>query len=326
MMSLGRVSALAAAAVALGGGATRTAPDARLQVRGADGTWRTWWSASSAPARWAAPSAALEEAVRWRGGRPGLETGELALAANGGTGVVARVRPALKVRVILARLDPAKYELRLHAASRSGGGAGPWDLDQAPPDAALAVNGGQFTDAGPWGWVVHHGRALQAPGAGPLSAALVVDARGGARIVPADSLPALHAELLGGGGTVREAVQSYPALLDGDGGLPAALREPGRGVDLEHRDARLAACELRDGRLLLALTRFDGAGETLGAVPLGLTVPETAALMGGLGCRRAMMLDGGLSAQLLVRDASGGARRWDGLRKVPLGIVATERR
>jgi hypothetical protein len=48
--------------------------------------------------------------------------------------------------------------------------------------------------------------------------------------------------------------------------------------------------------------------------------------MGALGCRRAVMLDGGLSAQLLLRDADGTAHRWDGLRRVPLGLVAMPRR
>lgn len=79
--------------------------------------------------------------------------------------------------------------------------------------------------------------------------------------------------------------------------------------------------ELGDGRMLVALTRFDA----LGGVPLGLTVPETAALMGALGARRAVALDGGISAQLLVREAGGERRAWAGLRQVPLGLVATGR-
>jgi hypothetical protein len=50
-----------------------------------------------------------------------------------------------------------------------------------------------------------------------------------------------------------------------------------------------------------------------------------AAVMGALGARRAVLLDGGLSAQLLVRDAAGDVRRWPGLRQVPLGLVAVAR-
>jgi len=45
--------------------------------------------------------------------------------------------------------------------------------------------------------------------------------------------------------------------------------------------------------------------------------------MGALGARDAVLLDGGISAQLLVRDAQGTARRWPGLRRVPLGLVGT---
>lgn len=126
-------------------------------------------------------------------------------------------------------------------------------------------------------------------------------------------------------GAVREAFQSYPALLLDDGRVPDLLCEPGRLVDLGHRDIRLAICELGDNRILLALTRFDGLGRVFGALPLGLTLPETAALMGALGCRRAVSLDGGLSAQLLVRPEAGPARRWTGWRHVPVGIELVPR-
>ncbi|MBK8248280.1 MAG: phosphodiester glycosidase family protein [Gemmatimonadetes bacterium] len=48
---------------------------------------------------------------------------------------------------------------------------------------------------------------------------------------------------------------------------------------------------------------------------------ETAALMGAVGADRAMMLDGGLSSQLLARSAAGSSDVFRGLRRVPLGIV-----
>ena len=307
---------------------------------------RLWWRADRPVARWSAPHPAVAGAVRWHAARPGLEVGELRLTAGDGRlllraadAAVAPSPAALPVRVVLARLDPARHALRLAAAARPGGGAGPWDVGRAPAEAALALNAGQFTDAGPWGWVVHRGRVRQAPGSGALAGALVVDTAGRARIVGADSVRALHAAMLAGDRAIAEAVQSYPTLLDGDGEVPAALRPSDAALlDLDHRDARLVACELRDGRLLVALTRFDGIGaddgagavrravdRTVARLPIGLTVPETAALAGALGCRRALLLDGGLSAQLLVRDASGTARRWDGLRGVPLGLVALPR-
>jgi len=43
--------------------------------------------------------------------------------------------------------------------------------------------------------------------------------------------------------------------------------------------------------------------------------------MGALDCRNAVLLDGGLSGQLMVTDAAGTQRAWNGLRKVPAGLV-----
>ena len=103
--------------------------------------------------------------------------------------------------------------------------------------------------------------------------------------------------------------------------VPLPLREAGMGVDLAHRDSRLALGTLADGRVVVALTRFDAFGESLGRVPFGLTTPEMAAVMGGLGCRDALLLDGGISGQLMVRTAEGSVRSWRGTRSVPLGLV-----
>ena len=123
----------------------------------------------------------------------------------------------------------------------------------------------------------------------------------------------------------RWAFQSYPAVLAGDSVL-APVRGGGLGVDVAHRDARAGICLARDGRLLVVLTRFDGAGGALHFIPFGLTVPEMTAVLGALGCRDAMLLDGGISARLRVRDARGVAHDWEGLRAVPLGLVAFPRR
>jgi hypothetical protein len=161
---------------------------------------------------------------------------------------------------------------------------------------------------------------------------------------------------------VTEAFQSYPALLDhgqlpamltpgvSRGGPEAeeaeeagvAGRSDGHGaalnpahaasapsapsaspaLNLAHRDARLALGVDANGHLIVALTRFDALGPALGSIPFGLTIPETALLMRALGAQDAVALDGGISAQLLVRDASGEAHRWPGLRAVPLALSA----
>jgi hypothetical protein len=302
---------------------------AELRARGPDGAWRAWWRAGAAPARWSGAHAGLAGLVAWQAAAPGVEVGELALSGAG---------EAWRVRAVLVRLDPARLRLAVDAAVDGAGRVRPWSAEQAPAAALVALNAGMFGERGPWGWVVHGGRELQPPGAGALASAVVVGADGRVRVVEADSLAAARA---GAHGPVAEAVQGYPTLLQGDGAVPAALRpggpsdpaHPRAAIDLEHRDARLAVGELRDGRVLVALTRFDGlgavtggrTGDLLGGVPLGLTVPEAAALMGALGARRAVLLDGGLSAQLAVRGADGRRRVWGGLRRVPLGIVAAPR-
>ena len=170
----------------------------------------------------------------------------------------------------------------------------------------------------PWGWVVLAGRRWLPPQRGPLSAALLEDSLGVLRWVMGPDVETVAAK------TPKWAFQSYPAVLGADTVL-APLQAPGRGVDLAHRDARAGICVTRDGRLLVALTRFDAAGRALDFIPFGLTVPEMAAVLGALGCRDAMLLDGGISARLRVRDASGAAHDWEGLRSVPLGLVALPR-
>jgi exopolysaccharide biosynthesis protein len=110
-----------------------------------------------------------------------------------------------------------------------------------------------------------------------------------------------------------------------DGEIPSPLFNERSGVNLRHRDARLAIGLLRDGRVLVAMTRFEALGGALSNLPFGLTTPEMAAVMGALGASRAVLLDGGISSQLLVRDTTGTARAWRGIRQVPLGLVVTRR-
>lgn len=246
--------------------------------------------------------------MTWRALPAGARWGELRLSGDG---------EAWRVRVILVELDPARVRLETVSVRSSGGAPRRWSVDSAPPGAIVALNAGQFTSAGPWGWLVRDRDELRAPGQGPLAPALVVDTAGAVRLVPPDSIEALR-----GSGTVRQAFQSYPSLLVADGEVPRPLREAGRGVDLEHRDARLAIGLRRDGRLLVAMTRFEGLGGALSNLPFGLTTPEMAALMGALGCHRAMLLDGGISSQLRLSLHGGETRVWRGLRRVPLGLVA----
>lgn len=281
---------------------------AALAVRG-DGGWRTFWRADAAPARWAGPLPQVAGSVRWRTVRPGLETGEMRLSGQG---------EARRVLVVLVRVDPRLHRFALNEALAADGMAGAWTVDSAA-GAPVAFNAGQFRGGTPWGWTVRDGVEVRPPGRGPLSMAMVTYAAGRVRFVAPDSIAAVRRA-----GGVSMAVQSYPSLLVGDGEVPAALRG-GREIDLGHRDARLAIGQLADGRVLVALTRFDGLGGALATVPLGFTVPEMAGLMGALGCRRAMLLDGGISGQMVIRPPRGRVVRYPGWRRVPLGILVLPR-
>lgn len=224
----------------------------------------------------------------------------------------------IPVRLVIVTFDPARLRLTLDIA-RDEGTLAPWSIDLSPADARVALNAGQFSDDGPWGWVVHRGREWQAPGTGTLAGALIVDTSGAVRIIPAADISSWRSS-----GAVLEAVQSYPTLLEGGGRLPAALCRGASGVDLTHRDARLAIGVRRDGHVVIAMSRYDGTALP-DRLPIGPTTPEMADLMRRLGALHAVMLDGGLSAQLLVRTrADGPSRRWPGLRSVPLALVGRE--
>lgn len=276
-----------------------------------DGEWHEWWQSVRAPVQWREPSRALIDAIAWREAAPGVEWGEVRLAGTG---------EAWRVRVIIARIDPRQVRFALTPDESATDATASWSIARAPDSALLAVNAGQFASGRPWGWVIREGREVQPPGTGPLAPAVVVDRAGAVHIVPPDSIAAWRAS-----GDAITAVQSYPALLVGDGEVPFPLRAAGFGVNVHHRDARLAIGTTRDGRVLLALTRFEGLRGTLSVLPFGFTTPEMAAIMGALGASRAVLLDGGISGQMRIRGPNGDTHDWDALRKVPLGLLVASR-
>lgn len=258
------------------------------------------------------PHGILAQEATWRPGAGGLEWTELGVRAHG---------EGVRTLVIAVRLAPEQFHLSLENGVTPGGFLHVWTVDQAPEGAALAFNAGQFAADGAWGWVVHGGREYRAPRAGPLAAAVVIDSAGTVSLAE----DTVVARLRGGldPGRVQEAFQSFPVLLR-RGQVPPLLAD-GQGVDVVHRDARLGLGLDQAGRVVVLMTRFDGLGSTFGAVPFGLTVLESAELLRGLGCDEAVALDGGISAQLRLRDAAGVAHVWKGLRPVPLGLSATPR-
>lgn len=282
-------------------------PSSSLAVRDARGGWREFWSSAAAPVTWQATP--LATAAKWTRGATGVSWAELELRGSG---------EAWRTRLVVARVDPSRVRFRLDTAFTDKREAN-WTLDRAPAGALLAVNAGQFEATMPWGWVALDGRRWLPAQNGPLSAALMEDVNGTLHWVRAEDVRRVSSEVV-----ARWAFQSYPAVLAGDSILPP-LRERGRGIDVEHRDARAGVCLTRTGEVIVAITRFDGAGTALDFIPLGLTVPEMGAVLGALGCRDAMLLDGGISARLRLRDAAGTTHDWDGLRPVPLGLVVLPR-
>lgn len=258
---------------------------------------------ASAPAR-TTPFTVPE--ATWRVVAPGIERSILEVSAAG---------EGWRTRIIAVRIDPAQFRVRLRARLNDIHPA--WTVDRAPATAVLALNAGQFSGFTPWGWVVMDGHEIRPPGRGPLSTALAWDRDGRVHWLDPSEIGARRAS-----NEIVEAFQSYPTLLDARGHLPLPLRQARLGVDVDHRDGRLAVGQLNDGRLLVALTRFLGFGELSPPLPLGLTLEEMAIVMRRLGCRRAVALDGGVSAQLLLREDPRHTLIWRGWRPVPLGLIA----
>ena len=283
-------------------------PSSSLRVRDASG-WVTWWASDSTPTRWT--DHPLAARIAWSDERNGIAWSELLLAGVG---------EGWRTRLVVVRIDPRRVRLELDTGFVNERAA--WRVDRMSrpgfSDVVFAVNAGQFVQTLPWGWVVMGGRQFLPALRGPLASSVIIDTGGAVRwqhgFATADSLKAPPAF----------AFQSYPSLIV-RGEVPAALRNASLGIDVRHRDARLAIGSLDGGELLVAMTRFDGLGESLGALPFGITSPEMAAVMGALGVRDAVMLDGGISAQLMLRDERGDVRAWRGLRGVPLALIARRR-
>lgn len=273
------------------------------------GRWVTWWRSRTAPRQWRAGHPAVLAALSWREAAPGIETADLRLAGAG---------EAWRIRAIVVRINPRRVHLQLAFGTPDSLGAGRWRIGDAD-SALVAFNAGQFAGRRPWGWVVRDRRELQPPAVGPLSAAFALDEGGAARMTVAAGIPALRES-----GQVITAFQTYPLVLADSGRVPGPLRVEHGGVDLRHRDSRLAIGLLRDSSVLVVLTRFEALGGALDQLPFGLTTPEMAALMGALGCTIAALLDGGISGQLLVRDGHD-RRAYPGLRSVPMGMIGTPR-
>ena len=257
----------------------------------------------------AAAQLRVPQPLKWETLQRGLAMTEFTLEAG---------RAGFDVRVLVTRMQPGEFSFSLVHATLANRMTGAWNVDVAPANAALAINAGQFKETGPWGWLVLDREERRSPGYGPLSAGVAFDTAGALQWIPFRDLEKRRDDR-----RIAFAFQSYPLLLF-NGKVPRlALRDD--LVDREHRDIRLILAQTASGELLVILTRYDGLGAAGSRIPIGLTVPESIELARGLGAHHAVMLDGGVSAQMLVRDAQGSARVWKGFRDVPLALIATPR-
>lgn len=258
------------------------------------------------PSRMSPGAGRLAPLLRWRPLQPGVRVATALLSAGS---------LALSIEAIVVRVDPDRVRFSLQHRVEANGMTGTWMVDSAGRNATVAMNAGQFKSTGPWGWLVLERYEHRTPLRAPLAVGIRIDTAGRVRWVP----PGRERAWRHDAGTAW-AFQSFP-LLFFDGRVPAKLSDP-TVYNLGHRDARLIMMETADGAQLFVLTRYAGVGRVGERVPIGLTTPEALVLAGALGARHAVMLDGGTSAQLVVRDSAGAATWWRGLRRVPLGLVA----
>ena len=192
--------------------------------------------------------------------------------------VVTRPRNLSDVELVALRLDPRQFEFGVRMAPGSADEVG------LTEGAAAVINGGYFDSKGrPLGLLISGGQQIS----GSLSRA-----EGRALFGVRDGVPfvsdAAGVPLEG----VSEALQTTPLLVR-NGNEVEGFDEPWRV------DRRAAVCVDREGHVVFAVT------DTL---LNGLSFSEMAHLLarsrdrGGLGCRNAMNLDGGTSAQLWIAD------------------------
>jgi exopolysaccharide biosynthesis protein len=276
------------------------APAPALEVRVGD-DWRRWRDAT--PGSAATREVLLGEAVVWRDSSPGVRSGAFE---------VRTAERFLRNSMAVIELDPARFRFSLGTtpptARRSA-------VEWLASDTSLVLtsNTGLFRKNGtPQGLVLVEGTRHSAL-AGWLDAVVVME-DGRLRITDVDDARRLP--------TGSSAFQTLPWLVR-EGrvvfGLSSGLR-----LSRTHRDRRITLCLGSDGLVRLLLSNFEVFGASAGSVPIGLTIPEQAALAAGAGCRDAVALDGGISAQIGLR-AGGRTVRMPGWRKVPLMLLVRRR-
>jgi len=259
--------------------------------------WRAF-----APGAPAAPDPLLVRAIRWEDERAGLRVGSFEVRASGGM---------LVNSVAVVEIDPARYRFTLAAAP--GFSARAADAWMADTSVTAAVNTGLFgRDGSPQGLVLLDG-ARAGRRADWLDAAVTIE-DGRLRLADPPALDSLDGRASG--------FQVLPWLVRA--GRVALGVSSGLRLSRTHRDRRLTLCMGGDGLVRLLLSNFEVFGESAGTIPVGLTIPEQATIAAALGCADAVALDGGISAQLVVRFPHR-VRRMPGWREVPLMMLIRPR-
>ena len=272
-----------------------------LEFRAAGGAWRPW--PAFGPRALARRVDGLADAVAWRETRTGLRVGDFTVRTGDGM---------LTNSIAVIEIDPAGVRVAL-AAERGWERrlAAEWMEDDS--SLVLVTNTGLFRDTGsPIGLVQMDGVRRTGPVAW-LDAVVGVE-DGSLRLTDTPGIDSL--------GPGASAFQTLPWLVR-DGAVAFGATS-GLRLSRTHRDRRITLCQGDDGLIRLLLSNFEVFGAEVGRVPVGLTIPEQAALAAGLGCRDAVALDGGISAQIAVRGQSR-VIRMPGWRKVPLMLVARRR-
>jgi hypothetical protein len=280
--------------------AVRQDPPARLELRTGD-QWTAW--RAFVPGAPAGRDPLLDRVIAWRDSVPGLRLGAFEVRTEG--------RNFSENSVAILEIDPARFRFALDAAPAfARRTADDWMRDTS---LVAAMNTGLFRVNGtPQGLVLLDG-ARRSALAGWLD--VVVAIEGGVPrvtdITEARSLP-----------PGASAFQTLPWLVR-DGRVVLGVTS-GVRLSTTHRDRRLTLCLGGDDLVRILLSNFEVFGQNAGSIPIGLTIPEQAIIASAAGCRDAVALDGGISAQVVARIGPE-LRRMPGWRRVPLMLLVRRR-
>ena len=216
---------------------------------------------------WSAPDNDIRGAITWKRAAEGLRVGKLALGRDYGVS---------EFSMVLLEVDPDAVEMTVNY-SEERQYCGQW-LQNLGLNAC--INGSLFASK-PLGLVIHDGK-IEVTRHRRMLGYLVAPKEGRPRVLIGKSFAA---------GDIREAVQSFPALIKDGEILESVNGKPSRRdrFDSDVAARRTVVGEDGQGHLLFAVT------DTLTG---GLSFSELATLLGALGWQQAVCLDGGASSQL----------------------------